>query len=195
MAPKKDDLDNASTREAEMEKRLDEMEGMAERADIAADTLAVDLRDAMLEQFKHRPKPWGQLLSGEQRDLAASLESTAKTFARKAVKLIAAADRPHIRGRLKKFAHDGGKVVATIEIPLITDETVLALNHATGKEVMMVTADADDFTGARAANTDADQSDLEFEAGSDEAPADDAESPMDTATALAEAEKENSEVA
>lgn len=152
------------------------LESLAERHGLDIGSLVGDLRDGMLEQFKQRLKPWGQMLAGDQHDVAAALEFSAKSFVRRAVIQLAAENRPTVRGRLKKFAHDGAKIIATIEVPLTDDATILAINHASGKEVLIVTADADPFMGERRpADISADQGGLAFEAGSDRIPADDSD--------------------
>lgn len=152
------------------------LERLAEETGIEADSLVSCLRDGMIEQFKQRRMPWGQMLAADQRDLAAALEFTAQTFARKAVAQIAARGRVSVRGKLKKFAHDGAKIMATIEIALTSDEVILAMNHASGKEVLIVTADADEFQGKRRdANIQDDERELEFEAGGDRPPPDDSD--------------------
>lgn len=152
------------------------LEALAEEHGLDTETLVGDLRDAMLSLFKHRLKPWGQMLAGDQRDVAGALELAAQTFVRKAVNMIAAGDRPNVRGRLKKFSHDGGKIVATIEVPLTDDGTILAINHACGQEVLIITADPNPFGGERrGADVDEDQADLGFQAGSDRHPPDDSD--------------------
>lgn len=171
------DLDSAATRSEGMDQRVEDLQALATNFELDETGLIELLRDAMLEQFKHRPKPWGQLLPGEQRDVAAALEFSAKTFVRKAVSLIAAQDRPHVRANFKKYTDDGSKLSVTLEVPIVEDATVLALHGSRGKQVLIITADADDFVGGREAQTDAEQPDLEFSAGSDRAehPADDSD--------------------
>lgn len=168
---------NSDAREDAISQRCDDLNAMADVRDIAAESLAGDLRDAMLEQFKHRPKPYSQLTAIEQRDVNAALELSAKTFARKAVNLIAAADRPSVRAKMKKQANDGSKIVVTLEVAGAGDEVVLALHHALGKDVLIVTADASDFSGQRRGpDVEEDQGDLlGFEAGSDAIPNDDSD--------------------
>lgn len=167
---------DGGARERGMEAACATLVSLAEEHGIDADSLVGDLRDGMLQEFKQRPKPWGQLLAGEQRDVVGALTQAAQLFARRAVIQIAAKGRPTIRGTLKKFSHDGAKIVATIEVPLTDDASILALNHASGKEVLIVTADANAFMGQRrdAAIAD-DQAGLEFEAGSDRHPPDDSD--------------------
>ncbi len=145
------------------------MEDAAIDADIAAETLVGDVRDALIEIVKHRPKPWDQMLAGEQRDVAHALEFAAKEIVRKAVIAIAAAGRPSIQAVFKGYADKGGELSGTVKFLTVTDDDVLALHRASGQQILMVVADATRFTGQRReADVDQDEPILDFDAGADD---------------------------
>lgn len=157
--------------------RTDAMEAAAERAELIAGTLVGDMRDAMMEVFKHRPKPWSQMLAGEQKDVATALEYAAKRIVNSAVLALAAEDRPSIQAVFKGYADKAGELTGTVKFLNVQDDDVLALHRASGKTILLVVADSQAFTGQRReAGVDADQPDLEFEAGGeDDQERDDAE--------------------
>ncbi len=147
----------------------DAMEAAAERAELIASTLVGDMRDAMMEVFKHRPKPWSQMLAGEQKDVATALEYAAKRIVNSAVLALAAEDRPSIQAVFKGYADKAGELTGTVKFLNVQDDDVLALHRASGKTILLVVADSQAFTGQRReADVDADQPDLEFEAGGGE---------------------------
>ena len=151
---------------------LERLEELA--VDYAIDThsMVSDLRDAQLEIFKHRPKPWGAMTEDEQRAVADALEHSAKELVRRAVEAIAARGKKPVRVLLTKISMgDGivvtGKVKALGEVE--TDEAVMTLHHSRNKIVMLTVADVSDFTRENPdADIDADQPDLDFEAGGDD---------------------------
>lgn len=147
----------------------DALEAAAERAELIAGTLVGDMRDAMMEVFKHRPKPWSQMLAGEQKDVATALEYAAKRIVNKAVLALAAEDRPSIQAVFKGYADKAGELTGTVKFLNVQDDDVLALHRASGKTILLVVADSQGFTGQRReAEVDADQPDLEFEAGGED---------------------------
>lgn len=144
----------------------DAMEAAAEQAELIAASLVGDMRDAMMEVFKHRPKPWSQMLAGEQADVAKALEYAAKKVVNKAVLALAAEDRPSIQAVFKGYADKAGELTGTVKFLNVQDEDVLALHRASGKTILLVVADSQAFSGQRRdAELDADQPDLDFEAG------------------------------
>ena len=152
-----DELDGIAT---------DAMEAAAERADLIAATLVGDLRDSMMEVFKHRPKPWSQMLAGEQKDVATALEYAAKKIVNKAVLALAAEDRPSIKAVFKGYADKVGELTGTVKFLEVQDADVLALHRASGKTILLVVADSQAFSGQRRdADVQDDQADMNFEAG------------------------------
>lgn len=146
------------------------MEAAADRAVLIAGTLVGDMRDAMMEVFKHRPKPWSQMLAGEQKDVATALEYVAKRVVNTAWMLaLAAEDRPSIQAVFKGYTDNAGTLEGKVKFLNVQDDDVLALHRASGKTILLVVADSQAFTGQRReADVDADQPDLEFEASGDD---------------------------
>lgn len=142
------------------------MEASAEQAELLAGSLVGDMRDAMMEVFKHRPKPWSQMLAGEQRDVATALEYACKRIVNKAVLVLAAEERPSIQAVFKGYADKAGELTGTVKFLDVQDEDVLALHRASGKTILLVVADSQAFTGQRRdPDVAEDQGDLEFDAG------------------------------
>lgn len=152
-----DELDGINT---------DAMEAAAERAELIAGTLVGDMRDAMMEVFKHRPKPWSQMLAGEQKDVATALEYAAKRIVNSAVLALAAEDRLSIKAVFKGYADKAGELTGTVKFLEVQDADVLALHRASGKTILLVVADSQAFSGQRRdADVQDDQADMDFEAG------------------------------
>lgn len=150
-------------------KAIEEAEAAASAVNFDTRSLVWDLRDAMLEQYKRRPRPWGGLSQAEQRDVAAALEHAAQEFTRKAVEAIAAGGQQPVRVLLNKV-NLGDDIVISGKVKTFSeeeeDEAVMLLHHARGKHVMLTVASKDDYQeGQRDPETDADQNELEFEAG------------------------------
>jgi hypothetical protein len=151
----------------------DALEAAAERAEVIAASLVGDIRDTMMEVFKHRPKAWSQMLAGEQKDVATALEYAAKVIVNKAVLALAAEDRPSIKAVFKGYADKAGELTGTVKFVDVQDADVLALHRASGKTILLVVADSQAFSGQRReADVDADQKDMEFEADKDDDDAD-----------------------
>jgi hypothetical protein len=147
----------------------DAMEAAAEQAELIAGSLVGDIRDAMMEAFKHRPKPWSQMLAGEQADVAKAMEYAAKVVVNKAVLALAAEDRPSIQAVFKGYADKAGELTGTVKFLNVQDADVLALHRASGKTILLVVADSQAFSGQRRApQVDADEAELDFEAGGGE---------------------------
>jgi hypothetical protein len=170
-APKTDPEPEAEPRgENEMDGvNTDALEAAAERAELIAASLVGDMRDAMMEVFKHRPKPWSQMLAGEQKDVATALEYAAKIVVNKAVLALAAEDRPSIKAVFKGYADKAGELTGTIKFVDVQDDDVLALHRASGKTILLVVADSQAFTGQRReADVQEDQTGMDFEASGDD---------------------------
>lgn len=141
-------------------------------------SLVWDVRDAMLEQFKRRPRPFGGLSQAEQRDVAASFEHAAQELVRKVVEAVAANGQVPVRVLLTKVTLGDDIVISGKVKTFSEDEEDVAvglLHSARGKHVMLTVASKDDYQhGQREPETDADQRDMEFEAGAAH-PADDSD--------------------
>lgn len=167
---------NAGKHEEEMTAATERMIEIGESFNFDFDTIVSDLRDHMMDVFKHRPKPWSNMVSSEQRDVAGGIEQVVRQCMAQIVNALAAEGRPNIRAKLESFTNKGGDIKATLKfMGNPTDEQVLSLSHATGKMVVLVTADVDDHDqpGHEAQIAD-DQGDI-FEGGDVIHPADDSD--------------------
>lgn len=163
---------------------IDEMEAAATDYQIDERQLVPDVRDFLLEQIKRRPKPWSATSNAEQRDVAAACEHAAVELIRKVVEAAAAnpASNP-IRCLLIGYSDKGDDIKVDMKVKaLSTEETtkaIVALHQAKGKHVLVTVASVDDYRGeGREPALDADEPDLNFEAGGDPAfdpPADDSD--------------------
>lgn len=136
--------------------------------------LVFDVRDELLDIIKHRPKPWSATSQAEQRDVAGRCEEFGRKLIRQIVEAVAARGQDPIRVLLTKVNAGGDDIVITGKVkfldaePTERDTSILSLHHAIGKFVILTRATVDDYAGTdRDAETDADQTDLNFEAGSE----------------------------
>jgi hypothetical protein len=128
-------------------------------AELAADTLRGDVRDALLSWFKATPKPWRQMSEGEQRDMAAAADRTARYLVKEVCQIIAANERPCIVATLVEYKEKDG-VEAKLKLASKGD-VVAALHEACGREVLVVTSGYEEVSGERdEAKVDADQPEL-----------------------------------
>lgn len=128
-------------------------------ANLAADTLRGDVRDAMLSWFKATPKPWGAMGQDEQKEFVERVDFAARHVVKEACKIIAAAERPCIVANLVEYREKDG-VEAKLKLAS-KGEIVAALHEACGKEVLIVCTGDEELLGEAApAEIDADQRDL-----------------------------------
>lgn len=159
---------NAGAHEAAHEAALETLESIAEDLSIggqALKQLVAIMRDGMLEVFKHRQRPWGQLSAGEQKDVAATLEHCAKSMVRKAVIAIASEDRPSVRAKLEGYGEkDGVKINLSLGSmpPEEMGQAILLLHGAVKREVLIITADAEAYAGPKKAEIMPDDPELSF---------------------------------
>lgn len=149
---------------------FERMDALATDYKIDTHSLVTDCRDAMLEQIKHRPKPWSTSTEDEQRQMADACEHAANELVRQVVEGIASRGKNPVRVLLTKIAMGDdivitGKVKALGEVQ--TDEAVMTLHHSRNKIVMLTVADVSDFQQEHPdADIDPDEPPLDFEAGS-----------------------------
>jgi hypothetical protein len=125
-------------------------------AELAADTLRGDVRDAFLSWFKATPKPWSEMGEAEQRDFADAADRAARTLVHQACRFIAANERTTIVAQLVEYKEKDG-VEAKLKLAS-KGEVVAALHEACGREVLIVTSGEEEFSGQRGdAEIDADQ--------------------------------------
>lgn len=160
--------DNAGAHEAAHQANLETLEAIGEDLVIDDRTLkqlVAVIRDGMLEVFKHRQRPWGQLSAAEQKDVATSLEFASKSMVRKALIAIASENRPSIRAKLEGYGEKDGVKINLSLGAMGQDEmgkAILLLHGAVKKEVLIITADAEAYAGPKKAQIDPDDPELTF---------------------------------
>lgn len=126
----------------------------AQQSDIvtlAAETMAGDLRDFILDRLKqdHNPLPWQMRPEREQIETISQTESAVRTWVHKACILIAAGGQSAARGSLVKFqAKDG----IQMQINVAASEPLRhqLMDHV-GAPVLIVLAKPEDHQGERSA--------------------------------------------
>jgi hypothetical protein len=137
---------DAIANENDDEKTLaDALVDLAKARSFDGATLADDLLRAMLEQFRHRPKPFDQMTADEQSDVVAALKESASEFVAKALKLFAADDRPHVEAKVKSIGADGSKTKMVLEIHDETPEDIADIYRVLTKDVVVILADSNDY--------------------------------------------------
>jgi hypothetical protein len=123
-------------------------------------TLVVDVRDLLLDVFKSRPKPWGQMNQEEQADTAEGLEVFSQKLVQSVVELVASRGQHTLTAQLEKFTAKSGEYQATLKL-VGGPNVALDLAQFNGKSVLIVDADAAPFYGvARPADIDRDQPEM-----------------------------------
>lgn len=110
------------------------------------DGLVCDLRDIILEQFKHRPKVWSAHTQAEQTDMANAIEEGAARIVQSIVTLVASRGQHVIPARLEKFVAKGGEYQLTLKA-VGDPELAKDLAKMNSKAVLLVDADAAPFYG------------------------------------------------
>lgn len=173
-SPQNDLPGDGGIREEEVTQATEALEAMAEAIDLGEDRGAIVARATafLVELFKARPKPWGQMSQAEQRDVVAALETNAKELVRRIAETVAKNGAEPVRCLLEGYTEKDG-IKATLKVkPMDEDEeeaAVLALHRARGKFVLLTVASADDYHSTPARDeSQPDQPALGFEAGTDE---------------------------
>ena len=116
----------------------------------AADTLTGDMRDQFLDRLRHEQnkQPWHLRSEADQRETVHQVEAMMRDMVERAVEIIAAHGRRTIRATVEQVPFkDGIKAVLTTSK---FDANRHHLSDAQGKTVLIVVADADEFTGEQA---------------------------------------------
>jgi len=131
-----------------------------QEADLAAETLRGDLRDAMLDRFRNTKRPWAAMTETEQREVADQFDAAARHLVQEATRIIAAGGRQTIVATVDSITvKDGIKVVA--KVPM-TEESLLQLGLAQGHAILIVAASSDQYSGeSNPPEIDPDQQDFE----------------------------------
>jgi len=116
---------------------------------LAAATLTGDLRDFILDRLHHfhDPLPWSMKSEASQRELARDVTTSCRTFVENAVEIIAGEGQRTIKATIDQIVvKDGIKAVLMLSKH---DPGRHVLTDAVGSTVLIVIADADQFTGER----------------------------------------------
>lgn len=160
---RKDKPEAEESLETEFERRVARLTEIAEEAEFESGSLVGDIRDALVDIFKNRPKPWSQLSEAEQRDLHKGLEQSAKMVLKKLVLVIAEEDDVSVQAVLKGYSVKGDAFKLTVEAKGDAD-TALELFKMDGHDVVLIRADSKRFHGQkRDGEVQPDQPALEFE--------------------------------
>jgi len=157
----------------------EDTEEVSDRAiEMAAKTMTGDLREAVLELFKHRQKSWQEMSEADQRAAVATVESFCHRAVTMAVGIIAADGRKAISATLKKAVVKDGAIEGTVVLGRYDDQRH-ALFDAQGSSIIITIADPQAYDGQRAeAVVDPDQGDM-LGADQDSADEDVAEDPAE----------------
>lgn len=124
---------------------------------LKADTLMVDVRDAMLMQFRDKKRPWSLLTEEEQREVANSFELAAKNLVRKTVRMLTDYDFPRTVVALGEVKIKGEKgIEAKITCQNIEHNRTILGEHV-GQLVSLLMVDSDAFEAEREAPITPDQ--------------------------------------
>lgn len=159
---------------AEAQKAADEQKVSRTKAEIVDDdtggvtemeieTLAGDIRDAMLMRVRDMKRPWSMLTQEEQTDLANGLEMASRDMTRAAIRLLTAWEWPRVivdLGEVKIIGGDKARIEAKVVAPNYDTYRNVLGEHA-GQTVMLLAVDSETFMGERApVEIDPDQPDL-----------------------------------
>lgn len=161
------DGDDQSDAIALQESALEKLGQTINEADLETQTLVGDVTDTILELFKRRPKPWSACSPQEQRDVAKVAQFAAKELVNRVVTLVASANRPAIRAVLDGISVTD-KITGKFKLAALPEdrmaETLAELYHANRKTILIITADAGEYEGAKGDPVDPEEPELAFAA-------------------------------
>jgi len=126
--------------------------------DLAAETLTSDVTNTIIGWFKAQTKPYGLMSYDEQASLVAGASKLSQQTIHNAVQIIAADGRKTIAAKIEKveFGQNGLKATLTASK---SSEFRHDLADAQGLFVLVVVADASEFTGGELIEPDAPKDD------------------------------------
>jgi len=120
--------------------------GNLEQFTLQTDKLVDDVRDLVLTEFKHMPKPWQQMNEDEQTRIINRAADIGDSLVRKAVDLVAARGLPSLPIEVGKITIDGAECKGSFEC-YADDDALLRIRHLQGSRAMFVLASPDAFNG------------------------------------------------
>lgn len=136
--------------ESVFDRRLARLTTLVIESDFETGTAFGDLRDCVLDLFKHRPKLWDAMIPSEKADTIRHVEGVAREIIRKVVLVVAQDDSDTIQGTLdKKWTVNGETLEMKVKIDSIDNETLIDTLKLAGHPVVLVSADSKRFMSTR----------------------------------------------
>lgn len=152
--------------ESVFDRRLARLTTLATEAQFETGTLFGDLRDLMLDQYKHQVKPWAQMKPSEKQAIVNQCESVAGIVVGKMVLVLAQEDSETVQGTLdKKWTVNGESIELKVKLAEVHNDTLIDVLKLAGQRVVLVSADSKRFMSARRSQDQGDdQVAMQFEA-------------------------------
>jgi len=112
----------------------------------AVETLAGDIRDAVLAEFKQMPKPWQQMTEDEQGRAIHRARDIADKLVLGAVDMVAGRGLPSLPIEVGKITIEGASCKGQFEC-YADDENLLRIRHLQGSRAMFVLASPSAYSG------------------------------------------------
>lgn len=141
----------------------------AAAAQLAAETLSGDVRDALLSQVRSMETPWSKLSEKDQQWRIESVQRLSETIVRRAMAVVAHQGFTHLDVRIAtkgKFG-DGG-IELTANAPFTVDNMMRLAEHKGGSAILVLTEVGEFFGQRRAARAEPDQRTMPLGEGDDE---------------------------
>lgn len=136
--------------ESVFDRRVERLGRIVEEADFDSGTALGDLRDCLIEVFKHRPKLWSAMTPSEQGDLSRHLQGVAKTVLRKVVTVIAQEESLTVDGVVApQWSVKGDAIELKVKIDHVDGEVMMDVYKLAGHAVCIVSADDKRFASQR----------------------------------------------
>lgn len=150
--------------ETVFDRRLERLSRIVEEAEFDTGTALGDLRDCILDLFKHRPKVWSAMSQSEQQDTVRAVEKLGQQIMRKMVLVIAQDESESIQGTLDpKFSVKGDTIELKVKVDHIDGDVLLLAYQLADHKVVLVSADDKRFSSQRRdVPTDPDQIPMTF---------------------------------
>ncbi len=165
-APAADPVPAAPGEDAEtvFDRRLERLNRIVEEAEFDTGTALGDLRDCIIDLFKHRPKVWSAMSQSEQQDTIRAVEKMGQQIMRKMVLVIAQDESESIQGTLDpKFSVKGDSIELKVKVDHIDGDVLLLAYELADHKVVLVSADDKRFSSQRRdVPTDPDQLPMTF---------------------------------
>lgn len=123
----------------------------------------------LVDRLKQFETPFKRMSEAEQRAVIHDAQEAARHYLQSVVKRLAADGRQTIEAEMAKVVNDGKRLQGTLECKT-DDQYRHALLDSVGTTVLLVVADAEQYTGGELPEPDPDQRDLERHSGGNDGP-------------------------